>query len=82
MGGLGYDEDQVIICGRSIGAGPATLLASMFTPRALILLCGYTSIKNVAKKAVGKFLALFVANHFNNLDMIKYVESPTMMIHG
>ena len=37
LGGLGFQESEVIIYGKSIGSGPSTLLASKFTPRALIL---------------------------------------------
>ena len=65
-----------------MGSGPSTLLASMFNPRALILMSAYTSIKHVAQNVAGNFLGYFVANHFNNLEKIKSVSCPTILIHG
>ena len=65
-----------------MGSGPATLLSSTYRPRALILMSAYTSIKHVAQNVAGKVLGWFVANHFNNLERIKSVECPTILIHG
>jgi len=81
-GGLGFTENNIMIFGRSMGSGPATLLASKYHPRSLILMSAYTSIKHVAQNVAGKFLGFFVANHFNNIDRIKEVDCPTIFIHG
>ena len=81
-GGLGYREDQIIVFGRSMGSGPSSQLASMFNPKALILMSAYTTIKAVAQNVAGSFLGYFVANHFNNLDKMKGVTCPTILIHG
>jgi abhydrolase domain-containing protein 17 len=81
-GGLGFAENNIIVFGRSMGSGPATLLSSKFRPRALILMSAYTSIKHVAQNVAGKLLGWFVANHFSNIDEIKSVECPAIIIHG
>ena len=43
-GGLGFKEEDVVLFGRSIGTGPASMLASMFNPSALIIVSPYLSI--------------------------------------
>jgi hypothetical protein len=51
-GGLGYDEDDVILYGRSIGTGPASMLASMFNPGALIIVSPYVSIAYLIRETI------------------------------
>jgi pimeloyl-ACP methyl ester carboxylesterase len=41
-----YPEDQIVICGRSIGSGIATYLAKTHRPRMLILEIPYFSLKS------------------------------------
>jgi fermentation-respiration switch protein FrsA (DUF1100 family) len=65
-----------------MGSGPATQLASMCNPFALILMSAYTTIKAVAQNMVGSMLGYLVANHFNNLEKITKVQCPVMFIHG
>lgn len=67
-GGLGYENKDVILFGRSMGSGPSSLLSNLYNPHALILMSAYTSIKDVASNLVGSFLSKFVAQHFNNLE--------------
>jgi len=65
-----------------MGSGPSTLLTNLYQPRALILMSAYTSIRDVASNVAGGFLSLFVATHFNNLEKIKGVRCPVILIHG
>ena len=65
-----------------MGSGPATLLAGMCNPYALILMSAYTTIKAVAQNMVGNVLGYLVANHFNNSEKITKVHCPTLFIHG
>lgn len=51
-------ESKILIFGRSIGSGPACFLASTFTPKLLILMSPFLSIRKVAKDyvSVGAYL--------------------------
>lgn len=44
-----WNESDIIICGRSIGSGPACRLASNHKPAALVLVSPHTSIRGVVK---------------------------------
>ena len=50
---LGVNPTDIIICGRSIGSGPATYLSANRSPGATILISPFTSIKQTAKSLVG-----------------------------
>ena len=65
-----------------MGSGPTSLLACKYKPRGAILMSPYTTIKDVAKNVVGGFLSMFVQEHFNNLEMMKKVKCPVLLIHG
>lgn len=81
-GGLGFNSQDVIVFGRSMGSGPASLLAAEYEPRALILVSAYTTVKQAAVQVAGSFLAFFLAEHFNNVESIKRTKCPVMIIHG
>jgi hypothetical protein len=77
-------ESSIILFGRSIGSGPATLLASKRKPCALLLMSPFTSIKDVAKNILGymAFLSGVVYERFKNLENIKNVRCPVFFLHG
>lgn len=75
-------SEDIILFGRSMGSGPATLLSGEFRPRALILVSAYTTVKQAAAQVVGGFLAFFLSEHFNNVESIKKTKCPVMIIHG
>lgn len=70
--------------GRSMGSGPATHLCATRNPGNLILISPYTSIKGVADRLFGKFLAgvFMVKERFKNIEKIKEVKCPVLLIHG
>ena len=74
--------NQILVMGRSIGSGPATYIAQKFKPAALILISPFTSIKEVAKSMYGFVGALFVKDRFDNLERMKHLSSPVLLIHG
>eukprot|EP01017_Pseudomicrothorax_dubius_P005985 TRINITY_DN1163_c0_g1_i3.p1 TRINITY_DN1163_c0_g1~~TRINITY_DN1163_c0_g1_i3.p1 ORF type:complete len:228 (+),score=24.28 TRINITY_DN1163_c0_g1_i3:294-977(+) len=76
-----WPEYDIWVFGRSIGSGPATHLARNRKPQLLILMSAYTSIKDVAKEVVG-WLSFLVKQRFQNIENIKNVESPILLIHG
>lgn len=71
--------------GRSIGSGPATLLAKNRAAGAFVLFSPLLSVYEVAKSipSVGWAAGMFVSsNLFNNGEKIKSIHTPTFIIHG
>eukprot|EP00350_Pseudokeronopsis_sp_OXSARD2_P002747 CAMPEP_0170547778 /NCGR_PEP_ID=MMETSP0211-20121228/6106_1 /TAXON_ID=311385 /ORGANISM="Pseudokeronopsis sp., Strain OXSARD2" /LENGTH=132 /DNA_ID=CAMNT_0010852947 /DNA_START=678 /DNA_END=1073 /DNA_ORIENTATION=+ len=46
---LNWKEQDIIVCGRSIGSGPACYLASHYNPCCLVLISPHTSIRGIVK---------------------------------
>jgi predicted esterase len=78
---MGFEKDEIILLGRSMGSGPATSLASKKEIKYLLLFSPYTSIKNVSKDHVG-FMSMFVKERFKNIDLISKNTNPCLIIHG
>ena len=72
---------NIILCGRSIGTGPATFLASQRNPGALIMISPIQSIQDAANSLIG-FMKFIVKDRFNNYERIKDVTCPLLLIHG
>ncbi|KRX09336.1 hypothetical protein PPERSA_09220 [Pseudocohnilembus persalinus] len=79
---LNISAKKIFLFGRSIGSGPATHLASKKRPGCLILMCPYTSIRNIVKDLVGAWPALLVADRFKNIEKISKVRCPSFFVHG
>lgn len=77
------NEKYIILYGRSLGSGFATKLASMNTPRMLILDAPYYSLSKVAKRYV-PFMPLSILIKFPmpTYKWLKYVQCPIHIIHG
>ena len=75
------NNKDIIVCGRSIGTGPATYLASKRKPGALILISPIKSLKDTAKNLIGP-LQFLVRDRFNNYERISDVTCPLLVIHG
>ena len=43
------EDDQIFVCGRSLGTGSAIYLSSKRNPKALFLISAFTSLKNIGK---------------------------------
>jgi hypothetical protein len=50
---LGIEQKNIILFGRSMGTGPASYLASMYSCFCLLLISPYISIKDVSKDVLG-----------------------------
>ena len=72
---------DIVVCGRSIGTGAATYLASKRKPGALILISPIKSIRDTVKNLIGPMKYL-VRERFNNYERIKDVTCPLLIIHG
>jgi abhydrolase domain-containing protein 17 len=78
---------SIIVWGRSIGTGPATEIAALYSEQnkplgGLILQSPYLSIKSLAKTLVGSVVGSMILNRFNNRKRIKQCKSPVLVIHG
>jgi len=80
---LKYDIKDVILMGRSMGSGPTCALAAENAGlQALVLLSPYTSLKQAVKSYLGTLASLLVRERFENIEVIKRVKCPTLIIHG
>mgnify|MGYP005991491447 CR=1 FL=1 len=76
-------EKRIIVYGRSLGTGLATKVASMNSPRMLILACPYFSMsKNVKRYLPFVPLGLIMRYQMPTYKWIKYVDCPIKIIHG
>ena len=78
---LGVNPKDIVICGRSIGSGPAVFLSANRKPSSLILISPFKSIQETAASIVGVFKFL-IADRFKNYELISKVTCPTLFIHG
>lgn len=79
---LGFKKQNILVVGRSIGSGAATELAARREIGVLALISPFTSLKDVVKEMVGRFLKFLVKERFNNLENIAKVSCPTLIVHG
>jgi len=75
-------ESQIILFGRSIGTGPASTLAAVRNPCALLLMSPFTSIRDIIVETAGRLLSKLVSDRFKNIENIKEVKCPTFIVHG
>lgn len=74
--------NKLIIMGRSLGSGIASYIADHYPVASLVLISPFTSIKDVAKNMFGVIGSALVKQRFNNLERIKTIRCPTLIIHG
>ncbi len=86
-GELGLDaERDIVLMGRSLGAGVAVEMATRHRVRGVILESGFTSIREMAESS-GSFLPTSVAMllfeaRYDSLSKMGLVNSPVMILHG
>lgn len=84
---LGLDpEHDVVLMGRSLGAGVAVEMATRHRVRGVMLESGFTSIREMAETSGSKLpialvLLVFEAR-YDSISKIGRVESPVMVLHG
>lgn len=79
----GFQENKIIIYGRSLGTGVAVNLASNKNINALILEAPFTSAKKLAsEKFPYLFPSLYLKYQFDNISKINNVRAPLLIIHG
>lgn len=77
-----YEEEDIIVYGRSIGTGIATMLASNFSPKQLILESPYYNLEDLVHHIFPFVPSFFLRYKFNIDQMIKNVKSPISIFHG
>jgi fermentation-respiration switch protein FrsA (DUF1100 family) len=75
--------DRVVLCGESLGGGPAVELATRHEHRALVLVFTFTSLPAAAKYHF-PFLPTdtFMRTRFDNLSKIGRCPRPVFLVHG
>mmetsp|Transcript_22147 Transcript_22147/g.59118 ORF Transcript_22147/g.59118 Transcript_22147/m.59118 type:complete len:346 (-) Transcript_22147:152-1189(-) len=76
-----WPTDSIMVFGRSIGTGPAVLLAVQYKIAGLILIAPFLSIKELVRDALG-LLSKLVDERFPSGDRMRLVRSPVLLIHG
>lgn len=79
---LGFDEQDIIIFGRSIGASVALDTAAHKPLRGVILVTPLTNAKQQAKAGGLGALAPLAGDAFDNLSKVENLSAPVLVIHG
>lgn len=79
-------ETEVILFGRSLGAGVAVEMAVRNRVRGLILESAFPSVRGMAKRVYpllpSAVVAAFVKTDYDSLSKIRGVEAPLLVLHG
>jgi len=80
---IGVQRQDIILLGWSIGSSPACYIAKE-RPEvgALLLISPFKSLREVARDHVGKLLSYILAERYRNVDLIREVYCPILIIHG
>lgn len=79
---LNIDASRIIVCGRSIGSGPAVHLAAKYNPRCLLLISPIKSVVSIARKLCGNLADLLMDERFDNVKVANKVKCPVALFHG
>mmetsp|Transcript_41601 Transcript_41601/g.72410 ORF Transcript_41601/g.72410 Transcript_41601/m.72410 type:complete len:343 (+) Transcript_41601:348-1376(+) len=79
---LNWPSQKIILCGYSIGTGPAAKLAAEHPVGALLMVAPYRSLKRVASHHMGCFGKAMVSSRWKNEASLASVTCPTLIFHG
>jgi hypothetical protein len=80
---LGYNQENIILHGLSLGGAVAIDLASKINCRSAIFESTFTSTRDMGKFMFPKLkLYKYVKNKFNSIDKIDKIRMPKLFIHG
>lgn len=77
-----YDEDQIMIAGYSIGTGPAAMLASVNSPKLLVLQAPYYSLGDLMNNLYPFVPAFLLKYKFETFRYLEKTETPVVLFHG
>ena len=79
----GIPPDRIVLFGRSLGAAVATEIAVQRQADRMILESAFTSTKAMARTMpLFALLSPLLPAHYNNLEKIKNIAIPKLIIHG
>lgn len=80
---LGYNEENIVVIGRSLGTGVAIQMGTIFKKlKAIVLISSFLSVRYVGEYIAGRTLSKFLPNVFRNEEFIRMVKAPVLFIHG
>ena len=79
----GFNPENIIVYGRSIGSGVAVDVASKYPCKGLILEAPFSSLKKLADEKLPFFFPSFYLKfRFDNIRKINRVNCPIIFLHG
>jgi pimeloyl-ACP methyl ester carboxylesterase len=80
----GIGRNRVVLWGQSLGSGVAAEMAFRQRARALVLVCPYTSMVEMAGRYAPGWLPvnLVVGDRFDTVSKAPHIDIPTLVIHG
>lgn len=83
VSGEGIEADRIVCFGRSLGATVAIEVALKRPVRSIIIESGFTSIRGMARSMFPvSLLSPILPASYNNLEKIKEIDVPKLIIHG
>ena len=79
---LGFQPEDIVIIGRSIGSGPACHVASLKKVAGLLLISPFSSISEVVEDKFGKVISMIVRQRFNNKIKLMGSTCKVHLVHG
>ena len=73
------NDEDIFIYGRSIGSAPSIYLASKRKAKALFVVSGFSTLKEVGK---GLYVGWALEDIFKNIEYISKISIPILFIHG
>jgi fermentation-respiration switch protein FrsA (DUF1100 family) len=79
----GVAQDRVALWGTSLGTGVAAEMARRGRGARLVLVSPFTSLRDVAKRAVGWLpVSLLLPDRYDTLSKAASIGVPTLIVHG
>merc|ERR1711972_1005463 len=78
---LQWPAENILLIGRSIGTGPAIMLATEYALKGLLLVSPFLSVKQLCREAFGPISHL-IQERFANNELIAKIRAPCLVVHG
>lgn len=78
----GFEPEQIILWGRSLGSAPASYLASTRACGGLVLHAAFASIFSVVNGRLGRWMRAAGLDVFDNASRMRRVECPVAIVHS